>query len=215
MFKILKYEKYREMPWRNGWGSTLEIAREPTDGKDFAWRLSLAKLERASNFSPYPGYRRALVLMSGDDLRLTFWGHGHHHLGPSDRCVRFEGAWRARCAVPLGPCMDLSLIVRDGSRRRAASSVLRAPRVLKIDTQHRLLVPGGLHTALIPLMGAVAIVHSGASRLMRLRTLDTLLLPPAPRRILSLRSTAGRHAELAVLHWLPGTATSGRGDPEP
>jgi environmental stress-induced protein Ves len=208
LFKILKYEKYREMPWRNGQGSTLEIAREPGDGKEFAWRLSLAKLERASNFSAYPGYRRALVLVSGEHLRLTFWGHGQRSLGPQDRCVRFEGSWRARCAVPLGPCMDLSLIVRDGSR-----SVLKAPRVLEVGSQHPLVIPCGLQTALLPLQGVVTISNPSRFRPRRLRPLDTLLLPPAPRRVLNLHTTQG--AELVVLQWLPGRATNRKGDQAP
>lgn len=196
------------MPWRNGQGSTLEIAREPGDGREFAWRLSLAKLERASNFSAYPGYRRALVLVSGDDLRLTFWGYGRRFLGPQDRCVRFEGSWRARCALPRGPCMDLSLIVRDGSR-----SVLKAPRVLEVGSHTRLVIQGGLQTALLPLQGVVTISNPSRFRPRRLRPLDTLLLPPAPQRVLDLHTTQG--AELVVLQWLPSGAINRKGDQEP
>ncbi|MGB7602568.1 MAG: hypothetical protein WBM24_19855, partial [Candidatus Sulfotelmatobacter sp.] len=125
-----------------------------------------------------------------------------------DRCVRFEGSWRARCAVPLGPRMDLSLIVRDGSR-----SILKAPKVLEVGSHRRLVIPDGLQTALLPLQGVVTIPNPSRFRPRRLAPLDTLLLPPAPRRVLNLHATQG--AAFIVLQWLPGRATNRKGNQEP
>jgi hypothetical protein len=104
--------------------------------------------------------------------------------------------------------MDLSLIVRDGPR-----SVLKAPRVLEVGSQHPLVIPSGLQTALLPLQGVVTISNPSRFRPRRLRSLDTLLLPPAPRRVLNLHTTQG--AELVVLQWLPGRATNRKGDQAP
>lgn len=199
---LLKHQRYREMPWRNGRGSTLEIAREPPDSEQFAWRLSLARIQRSCSFSAYPGYRRALVLVSGEHLRLTFWSHGSRALGPNARCVRFEGSWRTRCSVSAA-CTDLSLIVRNGSRTMRPS-ILRAPIVLRVDTERRLSIPSGLHVALMSLRGTVAVGDSTGSRARRLHPLDTLLLRPAPSQILHLRRVKARYAELVVLRWRPG-----------
>jgi environmental stress-induced protein Ves len=189
------------MPWRNGQGTTLEIAREPGNGPDFAWRLSLAKLERSCNFSSYPGYRRALVLVCGEDLRLTFWRHGSRLLASRGHSVRFDGSWRTRCAVPAR-CTDLSLIVRDGSG--TGRSIVRAPRLLRVNSNRRLLVPRGLYTALMPLCGTVAVANSAGSRPRLLRPLDTLLLSPARRQTWSIRRVEGRRAALVLLQWCPG-----------
>jgi hypothetical protein len=57
--KIRKYNTYRIMPWRNGRGSTLEIAREPATGEDFAWKTRCAIPEgRYTDLSPSPQRRR-------------------------------------------------------------------------------------------------------------------------------------------------------------
>src|SRR5690348_12283220 len=116
--KVRKYATYRTMPWRNGRGFTLEIAREPATGVDFAWRLSLADIEQDDAFSAYPGYRRALVLVAGSRLQRRFREHGTCVLGSGKRGTRFDGDWETHCAVPEGRCTDLSLIVRRGPATR-------------------------------------------------------------------------------------------------
>jgi len=201
--KILRYRKYRAMRWRNGQGTTLEIAREPPGGEPFAWRLSLATLERSCNFSAYPGYRRALVLVSGEKLHLTFWRHGRRRLGPESRWVRFDGSWRTRCAL-AGPCTDLSLIVRDDADT-GGRSILRAPRVIQARSKHRLYIPGGLYAALVSLVGTVSVADVTGSR-RRLGPLDTLLLSPAHPRSWTIGPVGGRRAELVLLQWRPGCA---------
>ena len=189
------------MPWRNGRGSTLEIAREPPIGEEFEWRLSLAAIEAEGDFSLFPGYRRALTLVTGEALRLRFRGHGSCLLGPLRRGVRFEGEWTTRCA-PQGGCTDLSLIVRKGSTVRP-SSIVRAPMTLRFTSTRRVSVSRALHGALFVLEGAVAITEAG-SRSCRLRRWDTLLLVPGAERTLTLRSV-GRHPARAIfLRWRPG-----------
>src|ERR1700736_2083639 len=68
---LLRHVDYTPMAWRNGAGTTLQIAREPTGGADFNWRLSLASIARSVPFSTYPGYRRAVALVDGLGLVLT------------------------------------------------------------------------------------------------------------------------------------------------
>lgn len=201
--RVVKFETYRNMPWRNGKGSTLEIAREPAAGADFAWRLSLANLDRDGEFSAYPGYRRALVLIAGNALKLTFHGHGGCFLHGGRRAARFEGEWKTRCAVPQGPCTDLSLIVRRGSGLRPRSLV-RAPRMLHAEPAANLAVSAQLHAALFVLEGAVAVMESSRARPHTLRARDTLFLPAGSPRRLRLRSRTQWGAKLILLRWRPG-----------
>lgn len=201
--EIRKYGTYRAMPWRNGRGSTLEIAREPAAGEDFTWRLSLADIDRDGEFSPYPGYRRALVLVAGNSLRLTYRGHGDCSLGPTRRGTRFEGDWKTHCAVPEGSCTDLSLIVRKGRAARPGS-VVRAPRLLSLKSTARVVLAGNLYGALFVLEGSVAVAESVRGRARTLRARDTLLLTPHPRRILRLRTIGQSAAQLVLLRWRPG-----------
>jgi environmental stress-induced protein Ves len=202
-WQIRKFATYRSMPWRNGQGSTLEIAREPAAGEDFAWRLSLADIDRDGEFSVYPGYRRTLVLVAGNLLRLKFRGHGRCLLHPGRRGVRFEGEWRTHCAIPQGRCTDLSLIVRRGSGLQP-TSLVRAPRILRIKASTRLVLAGALYAALFVLEGAVAVAASTRARPCTLRVRDTLLLPAGRRRTLRLQSRAPSAARLVLLRWRPG-----------
>ncbi len=49
-------------PWRNGQGQTTEIALAGRPD-DFAWRVSLAEVARDSDFSPFPGVDRIIMLV--------------------------------------------------------------------------------------------------------------------------------------------------------
>lgn len=205
MAGIRKHSTYRRMPWRNGRGLTLEIAREPATGEDFAWRLSLADIDRDGDFSAYPGYRRALVLIAGPRLHLRFRGHGNRMLEPVRRGARFEGDWETHCAIPEGRCTDLSLIVRRGSGTRA-NSVVRAPKMLRVGSTGRMVVAASLHGALFVIAGSVAVSEPTRARPRTLRARDTLLLSPGRRRTLRFRSLQPSAAQLVLLSWRPGRA---------
>ncbi|MGH8200006.1 MAG: HutD/Ves family protein [Steroidobacteraceae bacterium] len=202
-FQVRKYATYHSMPWRNGRGFTREIAREPAVGDDFAWRLSLADIERDGDFSPYPGYRRALVLVAGNRLQLRFRGRGNCLLDPRKRGARFEGDWATRCAVPEGRCTDLSLIVRRGQATRPAA-IVRAPRVVRVKSTERLVLAGDLYSALFILEGSVAVTESKRARARTARAQDTVLLAPGPQRTLRLRRLGHSAMQLVLLRWRPG-----------
>lgn len=201
--RVLKSKGYRSMRWKNGLGVTREIAREPAMGAEFAWRLSLAQIDADCDFSAFHGYRRALFLVTGDNLQLRFKGHGRCSLGPARRGARFEGDWQTRCAVPHGCCTDLSLIVRKGSTARPAC-IVRAPMLLRVRSTRRLVVAAGLHGVLFALEGSVAVTESNGVRPRSLRPWDTLLLAPGAQRILTVRSLGPHAAEVVLLRWRPG-----------
>ena len=60
------------MPWKNGGGTTAEIAAFP-DGAGFNafdWRISLAEVASDGPFSAFPGIDRTLMLVEGARLAL-------------------------------------------------------------------------------------------------------------------------------------------------
>ena len=201
--KLLRAATYRAMPWRNGKGMTLEIARDPATGEAFTWRLSLADIAQDGPFSAYPGYRRALVLVHGDDLRLRFHRHGTQRLSPARRGTRFEGEWHTACAIPHGPCTDLSLIVHKGSAGSPAC-IVRAPSVLAVTAPRTLVLSPELYSALFILEGCAGIRESGQRRARLARPRDVLLIPPGAGRALLLDSRGPTPAKIAVLRWRPG-----------
>ncbi|MGH8320090.1 MAG: HutD/Ves family protein [Steroidobacteraceae bacterium] len=205
--QVRRYKTYRAMPWRNGRGVTLEIAREPAVGEDFAWRLSLADIDRDGEFSAYPGHRRALVLVAGNSLHLRFRGHGQCLLDPARRGTRFEGDWVTHGAVPEGRCTDLSLIVRKQPAARP-TAVVRAPRMLRLKSTGRVALAKDLYGALFVLEGSVAVAESIRARPRTVRTQDTVLLSPGPQRTLRLRSLGPSAVRLVLLRWRPAPCSS-------
>lgn len=204
-YRVVKSGAYRAMPWRNGRGTTLEIGRAPAAAEPFLWRLSLARIEEDGDFSAYPGYRRALVLISGKSLRLRFRGQGECQLGPTKRTARFEGDWITRGTIGAGPCTDLSLIVRKGAPAQRAA-IVRAPRVWTLKKARSITLSPELHGAIFVLEGSISVRAAGGARTRVLASLDTLLLDPGPTRTLTLRNRGTTPARLALLRWRAGDA---------
>ena len=67
--KIITQTEFVSSLWKNGAGTTREIARK--DGpKGYFWRLSIAKVTCDSIFSTFPGMARILTVIEGEGLVL-------------------------------------------------------------------------------------------------------------------------------------------------
>jgi len=62
----------RRMPWKNGRGSTLELATDApaADPTAWTWRLSIADVPERGPFSRFPGIDRSIACLTGEGLRL-------------------------------------------------------------------------------------------------------------------------------------------------
>jgi environmental stress-induced protein Ves len=111
--RVLAPAEYRRMPWKNGGGHTVEIAVEPpgADLARFAWRVSVAAVERDGPFSPFPGVDRTLVLLAGNGMRLSGGGVAVELRMPFEP-VAFAGEASLECALADGPTRDFNLMVR-------------------------------------------------------------------------------------------------------
>ncbi|MCD2528788.1 HutD family protein [Providencia huaxiensis] len=71
MTQILTTQDYRNMPWKNGQGSTLELARSHGEGlDDFDWRVSIADVKTAGAFSFFENRQRIIGVLEGEGLIL-------------------------------------------------------------------------------------------------------------------------------------------------
>lgn len=61
---------YSHQPWKNGKGTTVELARADQDG-EMLWRLSMATVAEDGPFSLFPGIERTLTVLSGPGFRLV------------------------------------------------------------------------------------------------------------------------------------------------
>ncbi len=106
------------MPWKNGGGSTTELAIFPHGAnlENFVWRLSSARVAAAGPFSHFAGIDRSLAILSGDGLIL----HGKDdcdvptriRLDPSSRPCRFPGELAIHAELCGSPVLDLNLMTR-------------------------------------------------------------------------------------------------------
>ncbi|WP_422934578.1 HutD family protein [Sinomonas sp. P47F7] len=111
---IIRFAELPRTAWRNGGGTTVEIARGPeSTGNDWGWRLSLADIERAGDFSSFEGMERVLTVVEGELLVLTVGGReqGLERFRP----FRFDGGAPASAVLPTGSIRDLGLITRRGA----------------------------------------------------------------------------------------------------
>jgi environmental stress-induced protein Ves len=113
---LIRREQYVEMPWRNGGGTTFEIARSPATGNEFDWRLSLARIDRSGPFSNFAGYQRAIVLVSGAGCVLHGIEADGLVLDAPGRFAIFPGAAQVRSDLLAGSCEDFNLMAREPAR---------------------------------------------------------------------------------------------------
>jgi environmental stress-induced protein Ves len=73
--QTLTHSSYRRVPWKNGLGSTLEIATDAeAPGGAWTWRLSFADVPARAAFSPFPGIDRHIAVLDGAGMTLEHVG---------------------------------------------------------------------------------------------------------------------------------------------
>ncbi|RWL49251.1 MAG: HutD family protein [Mesorhizobium sp.] len=124
--RILRAAGYRVMPWKNGGGTTTEIAVSP-DGAgldDFDWRLSMARVEASGPFSSFAGIDRTLSVLEGEGIILDIAGQPPARLTPASAPLAFPGDVPTSAALIGGPITDLNVMTRRG---RMAHGIERWP----------------------------------------------------------------------------------------
>jgi hypothetical protein len=108
------------VPWKNGGGSTRELACWPQGaGMDgFEWRVSVATIAAPGPFSAFPGVDRQIMLLDGDGVHLrSDDGQLDHALNQHWQPLAFQGDLAVDCRMLGGTSTDLNLMVRRGRWR--------------------------------------------------------------------------------------------------
>ena len=114
---VLTPDDYRNMPWKNGLGTTCEIIRVPADDSvPFDWRVSIADIKENGPFSRFDEYTRIINTLEGTGMRLSVDGIKSRDLLKYDPFV-FSGASLVESELVDGPIRDFNLIFRTGLRR--------------------------------------------------------------------------------------------------
>ncbi|WFP74576.1 HutD family protein [Mesorhizobium sp. WSM4906] len=165
--RILRAAGYRVMPWKNGGGTTAEIAISP-DGAgldDFDWRISMARVETGGPFSSFVGVDRTLAVLEGDGIVLDIAGRPPARLTAASAPLSFPGDVRTGAALIGGPITDLNVMTRRG---RFSHAVERLPLQGQVE-----IVPGDGTTIVLPVGGSIKVPMDSVSLL---GPLDALIL---------------------------------------
>ena len=122
----LKAADHRVMPWKNGLGSTTEIAVFPPGAsvEDFGWRVSAADVAADGPFSAFPGIDRTLSILDGDGLTL-FVGNAEGRVLRQDTApFAFPADVPTSADLVDGPIADLNVMTRRGVWQHAVERVI-------------------------------------------------------------------------------------------
>jgi environmental stress-induced protein Ves len=120
------------VPWRNGGGTTSEVATGPdaAGADDFGWRVSIARIDRDGPFSPFPGMDRTLLVLAGGSLALTQAGR-EIILHPESDSFSFDGGQPVDAQV-ASAAIVLNLMVRRGSSDHVPETLVLALRPMTL-----------------------------------------------------------------------------------
>ena len=100
---------YRSVPWKNGYGTSLDVARAA--GPEPRWRISLANIEFPGPFSDFSGYDRTIVVVKGSGCVLQFDDGEAITLDPLEP-YPFRGERAVRAGLLDGPVEAFNVMTR-------------------------------------------------------------------------------------------------------
>ena len=109
---LVRFADRPAVPWRNGHGSTRELAKRLLGvvGPDFVWRMSVAEVTHDVEFSTFPGAERIIVPIRGQGLGFDVDGV-HTEIGLFET-LTFSGQAQAFAQPQGGPARVLNVITK-------------------------------------------------------------------------------------------------------
>ena len=119
MARMLRSADYVVRPWKNGGGTTRDIAVSPPGASldTFDWRLSLAQVDRNGPFSRFDNVDRTIVLLNG---AMTLHERGRRIDLVLDEPFAFAGERAIEATVAGGSTLDFNVMTRRGRASHTA-----------------------------------------------------------------------------------------------
>ena len=179
--QLLGPDDFRSMPWRNGKGTTVEMAREDDADGATLWRVSVADVIEAGPFSRFPGVDRILTLIAGPGFTLDFSDRGRVTPVQLFRPVCFSGDWNTCADDVCGPSRDLNVMTSRGKASAVVHIHRNANTNLGLADRTMFFCPAGHPVLTIagvdyPLgQGSLALVSDGVGEMGVLSCADTVM----------------------------------------
>ncbi|KAB0267709.1 HutD family protein [Microvirga brassicacearum] len=140
--RVIRAEHLVRVPWKNGGGTTAEIAAFPEGSsfETFGWRISMADVESDGPFSPFPQIDRTLVVLQGNGIELDVNGVPYR-LNRTSPKLSFSGNDTTACKLLSGPIRDLNVMTRRGYFEHRTRILGAGVMLLSEGTRAAFLVP--------------------------------------------------------------------------
>jgi len=126
--RIIRAADCKTTPWKNGGGSTTEIAAAPEGASmhDFDWRISMAQVAADGPFSDFPGIDRTLTVIRGGGMVLTAGDNASVTLSHGSEPASFAGDVPTSARLTAGPITDLNVMTRRGRFEHSVGRIVEA-----------------------------------------------------------------------------------------
>lgn len=127
-------------PWANGGGTTRTLAHGKNAAGILDWRVSLADLTGAAQFSQFPGFERTLLLI--DEGSVDLHSQDGQLLARTGQPVQFSGDLRVWVTLPTKPVQVLNVMARREACRAKVSVAMKALRITPAFVQLSICLSG-------------------------------------------------------------------------
>ena len=103
--KTLTKANFRDVPWKNGGGTTQELYRIEGLDQQLLFRLSVARIESDGPFSEFPGMDRILLILKGAGVKLN-----DTVLKAGERPYHFAGETKIDCRLIENKVQDFNVM---------------------------------------------------------------------------------------------------------
>ena len=136
-YRLIKADQQAVVPWKNGGGTTTELAQGPVkaSGQDWSWRISIANVEQSGPFSIFAGIDRISCVVDGDGMDLSYEDGSVVALEPNQP-VTYDGGATVIGKLRSTPIRNFNVMV-DRRFFRSAMSIVRGPDTETVQTTHR------------------------------------------------------------------------------
>lgn len=168
---LLPKSHRKSTPWKNGGGTTAEIAIAPAAAgfDDFDWRISLATIAQSGGFSVFPGIDRTLALVEGAGVALQIDAAPLFNLDAAHPLIRFAGEAAVHATVANGATTDFNVMTR-------RSSCSHQVETLTFSGSYNLARRSS--TTLLFVVGGDQVLCQSGAEASQLQLHDALLLTP-------------------------------------
>jgi environmental stress-induced protein Ves len=177
--KIIRASHCLTTPWKNGGGSTTEIAAEPSGASldTFDWRVSMAQVASDGPFSEFPGIDRTLAIVSGRGLVLTIGNDAPVTIEGESEPINFAGDIPTSARLIGGEITDLNVMARRGRFSHRLRRVREALSCDYDDNDTAVVLSLNGNAAVTSQYEVATLGHGDAAILVRAREVSFCITP--------------------------------------